>query len=266
MQPMARGRRCGFSVVELLVVIAIISVLAAMLLPTLEQAVEQSRRVVCASNLRQIYAGALFYSQDFSGQLPHPPNTTIEWFGNAGGAEYWLTQAYYNMSTPPYNPSGWWAFLAATDCMNVGLNGGWTRQAKAAYLKGTVVACPSMDLPIIYSGGVEHVGLSYSYRWNGQAAPVTRAMDAGDYAGKVLFSESCQYRLPGGSYEVYAESAAINNCMKRRWAHMDGGNMNTHDGAVRFVPNAIVASSPYKGWPTASNMAPEDAFDTLIRR
>ena len=39
--------RHAFTVVELLVVIAIVSVLAAMLLPTVEVSLEQARRVDC---------------------------------------------------------------------------------------------------------------------------------------------------------------------------------------------------------------------------
>ena len=61
-------RTChAFSLAELLVVIAVISVLAALLLPTLEQSLEQSRRIGCMVNQRQVYVAAVQYAADFSG-------------------------------------------------------------------------------------------------------------------------------------------------------------------------------------------------------
>jgi prepilin-type N-terminal cleavage/methylation domain-containing protein/prepilin-type processing-associated H-X9-DG protein len=44
----------GFTLVELLVVIAVISILAGMLLPALEQAMESARGIQCVNNLKQV--------------------------------------------------------------------------------------------------------------------------------------------------------------------------------------------------------------------
>jgi prepilin-type N-terminal cleavage/methylation domain-containing protein len=60
----------GFTLVELLVVIAVIAVLAAFLMPALKESLERARTIVCASNLRQIGAGAALYASDCQGKLP----------------------------------------------------------------------------------------------------------------------------------------------------------------------------------------------------
>jgi len=60
--PLVKPR--GFTLVELLVVIAIISILAALLLPALQAALDSARTSACMSNLRQIGTGWMGYRSD----------------------------------------------------------------------------------------------------------------------------------------------------------------------------------------------------------
>jgi prepilin-type processing-associated H-X9-DG protein/prepilin-type N-terminal cleavage/methylation domain-containing protein len=57
----------SFTLVELLAVIAILSMLAALLLPSLKKAQESTRSIQCVNNLRQHYLACLTYSADNDG-------------------------------------------------------------------------------------------------------------------------------------------------------------------------------------------------------
>ncbi len=79
--------RLGFTLVELLVVIAIISLLLSILMPSLSNARSAAKRMVCASNLKQINLAMRFYldsnndtypcAQD---PVPEDPNVWL-WMG-----------------------------------------------------------------------------------------------------------------------------------------------------------------------------------------
>lgn len=57
-------RTAGFTLIELLVVVAIIAVLIAILLPALKGAREQSKQLLCTTNLRSQGEAAAFYRGD----------------------------------------------------------------------------------------------------------------------------------------------------------------------------------------------------------
>ncbi|MEZ6319026.1 MAG: type II secretion system protein [Phycisphaerales bacterium] len=63
-----RGR--AFTLVELLVAIAVMTVLIGLLVPSLAGVREHARRIVCASNQRQIGLATHMFSDENKGQLP----------------------------------------------------------------------------------------------------------------------------------------------------------------------------------------------------
>ena len=56
--------RTGFTLIELLVVVSIIALLVSILLPSLNKAREQAKKVVCQTQLQQLGMGVYYYSEE----------------------------------------------------------------------------------------------------------------------------------------------------------------------------------------------------------
>lgn len=83
MRFMKRGKR--FTLIELLIVIAIIAILAAMLLPALNQARNRAKAIKCLSGLKQCGMALSMYDGDNDGWMPNGMNT----------ADYFRNWSYY---------------------------------------------------------------------------------------------------------------------------------------------------------------------------
>lgn len=100
----------GFSLIELLVVIAIISLLASILLPSLQKARDLAHQSVCMTQMRQILSGYHFFAADYNGYIPnvagnygqyHPdgtwsgyPNWPCRGIFYPEGSLYWAVTSY----------------------------------------------------------------------------------------------------------------------------------------------------------------------------
>jgi len=71
----ALHRKPAFTLIELLVVVAIISMLIAILLPSLSRARKQAKAVICLNNLRSLGQGVITFASEMNDRLPgglHP--------------------------------------------------------------------------------------------------------------------------------------------------------------------------------------------------
>ena len=113
----AEKREKHFTLIELLVVIAIIAILAAMLLPALQQARERGRTSACFNNLKSMSAACQFYQGDFRGYLPGQNNGYLYWLchdeckGKSMFAFGQFLHLYLKYDLRYWNTMGGWGFM-----------------------------------------------------------------------------------------------------------------------------------------------------------
>lgn len=85
-QPASREKRNAFTLIELLVVIAVITILAAILLPSLAAAKQRALNIACQNNLKQLQLCWHLYVGDYNDYVA--PNAFIYSFTSPTNGDY----------------------------------------------------------------------------------------------------------------------------------------------------------------------------------
>lgn len=203
-----------FTLVELLVSIAIIAILMTMLLPALNKVKSKARQINCASNLKNIGNGMLFYCNDNSGQVP----------------AYGMTQS---------GSSTVWVSLLKTYLSIKG------RSSYSQALKDKILMCPADNDPFEIKGwdtsrdarDYNCVSFAYSAYLGGNPAvsPGWNLHRIKNPSTKLAFTDSHSWRFAGynsnAGYDLYMPSM-IDDLISSR--HNHGANGLFVDGHYQW--------------------------------
>ena len=226
--------RSAFTLIELLVVIAIISMLVALLLPSLKKAKDVAHKSVCTSNLRQIGTAFVSYMNDYDGYF-----VTL---GTPGSPEDISCPSYYGGgraggSPPNEVPAEIRPLYSYIPAVNL------TR--KFSY--SSVFWCPKD-----YIGNNAWWSNATYYYWRGVSYDYNNAGGFGQYKNRSDALYGCGLggkkgsSIANSSKRVMVNDADIS--VKNSWHARISTNMLFVDGHVDMLQTPYPGTSWYSGW------------------
>lgn len=231
-----------FTLIEMLVVIAIISILASMLLPSLQNALKTSRRVSCASNLKGIGILMVTYAEN--------NNSCMPW------------SDYYSA---PHVPISFW-FAKNMRCL-ISDNG--TQNPEYVSQEDKVLRCPSLLPQGAWPSNT--IGYCLIAKSNPDFAAGDGAWS--NYYGQISVSKlSGQSAMPDGrTYDAPRSFSrrvmAADMLYNPQWGPADFVQNNKTPYAHEFLGgNSVMADGHVKWFPNVLGRMPESNSEMLLTR
>ena len=195
-----------FTLIELLVVVAIIGILASILMPSLHNAREKSKRTVCLSNLKQSHLANTLYGDDNNSGLP-PGNAVLD-YGQGIDTVYRIaTQTAFGAAIPYHT-----GYLDSPD----------------------IFYCPSWTQPYMQKNTLRSNGYWGGYTDQGYTQPSRHYMTSYSYRG--VFDG--EIRAPNPETDDSSVPYMGDHWAKGwgKYVHtLDGYNILYADGHAKFV-------------------------------
>ncbi len=227
-------RRAGFSMVELVVVIAVAAALMGLLMPAMSQVRENARRVVCASNERELGQSIFLFAGDKKDRLPHS----------------------IALAEGP-SPRELMASRRATTWSNSSSNEGWDGLGLLFYEH----YCPVPDIFYCPSHHGSNPYERYSDLWNGPQS-ATAIYTNYHYCGDIEWSGQHLRRSLTQGYSLVLVTDGLRSMPD--FNHEDGMNMLHGDGSVRWRDNVqhLLDFLPGENQPTPPHY--ETLWSTIV--